>query len=118
MPLNSWATSSEAHKLKKLNEIASEGVKQQIYIDTSVWGGVFDKDFLFETALLFDLVKTMQMTCLYSEITETELIKAPNRVRAFFEGFPQQLKKKVEITSDTIKLAETYVFENPKYSFT
>ena len=49
-------------------------VKQRIYIDTSVWGGVFDKVFLFETVLLFDLIKTMQMTCLYSEITETELI--------------------------------------------
>ena len=87
-------------------------MKQRIYIDTSVWGGVFDSDFLHETALLFDLVKTMQMTCLYSEITETELIKAPNRVRAFFEGFPAQLKEKVDITPDAVILAEKYVFEN------
>ena len=87
-------------------------MKQRLYIDTSVWGGVFDKDFLFETALLFDMIKKMQMTCLYSEITETEIIKAPNRVRTFFESFPTHLKEKLNITSEAIKLAETYVFEN------
>ena len=55
-------------------------MKQRIYIDTSVWGGVFDKEFEHETALLFDMVKTMQMICPYSDITEKELIKAPQNV--------------------------------------
>ena len=81
-------------------------------MDTSVWGGVFDRGFMHETVLFFDMLKTMQMTCLYSDITESELINAPNRVKTFFDNFPETLKEKVDITPDALTLAQTYVFEN------
>jgi len=87
-------------------------MKQRFYIDTSVWGGLFDKGFAFETVLLFDLVKTAQIVCLYSDITENELIKAPKKVRTFFENFPSILKEKVGITPEILNLATTYVNEN------
>jgi len=87
-------------------------MKQRFYIDTSVWGGLFDKVFRFETVLLFDLVKTGQIACLYSDITENELMKAPEKVRSFFETFPDELKEKVAITPEILNLAITYVDEN------
>ena len=87
-------------------------MKQRFYIDTSVWGGIFDKDFAIETNLLFDFIKTEQIICLYSDITENELIKAPYRVRTFFDNFPAELKEKVAITPDILNLAITYVKEN------
>jgi len=40
-------------------------MKQRFYIDTSVWGGLFDTGFASETFLLFDLVKTDQIVYLY-----------------------------------------------------
>jgi len=85
-------------------------MKQRFYIDTSVWGGIFDKEFEQETTLLFDMAKLEQIECLYSDITESELTKAPENVWLFFDTF--QNKQKVEITPEILKLAETYVNEN------
>jgi predicted nucleic acid-binding protein len=85
-------------------------MKQRFYIDTSVWGGIFDKEFEQETILLFDMAKKEPIECLYSDITESELAKAPEKVWLFFETFPN--KQKIEITPEVLKLAETYVNEN------
>ena len=89
-----------------------EAVKQRFYIDTSVWGGLFDKEFELETILLFELVKAEQVACLYSDITENELMKAPEKVKFFFDDFPIRLKEKVAITPEILNLAKTYVNEN------
>ena len=48
-------------------------MKQRFYIDTSVWGGIFDNYFAQETALLFDMVKTEQAVCMYSDIHQKKL---------------------------------------------
>ena len=87
-------------------------MKQNFYMDTSVWGGLFDKEFDEETGLLFEMIKNEQIVCLYSDITENELMEAPENVRLFFEKFPANLKEKVAITPEILNLAETYVNEN------
>jgi hypothetical protein len=81
-------------------------------MDTSVWGGFFDREFEQETALLFDMVRTEQAVCLYSDVTESELLNAPERIRTFFETFPEGLKEKVAITPEILNLATMYVNEN------
>ena len=85
---------------------------QRFYIDTSVWGGLFDKEFEMETVLLFDFVKTKQIFCLYSDITESELMKAPEKVKSYFDTFPANLKVKVDISPEILDLAKMYVSEN------
>ena len=87
-------------------------MKQRFYMDTSVWGGLFDKEFEQETTLLFNMVKSGQILCLYSDIIESELVKAPENVRTFFETFSNEQKEKIAITPEVLKLAETYVNEN------
>ena len=87
-------------------------MKQRFYMDTSVWGGLFDKEFEQETILLFDMVKSGQVVCLFSDITENELMKAPEKVRLFFESMSDKQKEKVAITPEALKLAEAYVNEN------
>jgi len=62
-------------------------MKQRFYIDTSVWGGIFDKEFEQETTLLFDMAKKESIDCLYSDITESELAKAPEKVWLFLNRF-------------------------------
>lgn len=86
-------------------------MKQRFYIDTSVFGGMFDKEFDTETKLLFDKVKQGEIICVYSNLTESELSNAPEKVRAFFESIPDNLKEKVTVTPDVLLLAETYVKE-------
>lgn len=86
-------------------------MKQRFYIDTSVFGGVFDVEFAAETALLFEKVKKGNIICVYSQITESELSKAPKKVRAFFKGLTDKQKEKVDITPQILKLAKTYIEE-------
>lgn len=59
-------------------------MKQRFYFDTSVFGGVFDDEFEEISIQLFEKVKLGQMTCIYSDLTETELFDAPERVQSFF----------------------------------
>ncbi len=87
-------------------------MKQRFYIDTSVFGGIFDVEFEKETALLFEKVEQGGVICIYSEITESELTNAPKKVRDFFEHLTEEQKEKVKITPEILKLAETYIDEN------
>ncbi len=86
-------------------------MKQRFYIDTSVFGGVFDVEFETETVLLFEKVKKGEIICVYSQITESELSKAPEKVQDFFKELTEEQKEKVDITPQILELAETYVKE-------
>ena len=53
---------------------------QHFYFDTSVLGGIFDEEFAELTAILFEKVKLGQIICVYSDLSENELSKAPKQV--------------------------------------
>ena len=57
---------------------------QRFYFDTSVFGGLFDQEFEEETAILFEKVALGQIICVYSELTEREISKVPQKVKDFF----------------------------------
>jgi hypothetical protein len=59
--------------------------------------------------LLFERVSLGQIKCVYSNLTESELTNAPERVRDFFENLKDELKEKVLVTPEALKLAQTYV---------
>ncbi|MEP7250961.1 MAG: hypothetical protein ABI683_01240 [Ginsengibacter sp.] len=86
-------------------------MEQRFYFDTSVFGGLFDIEFEEETTLLFEKVQLGQIKCIYSNLTESELSNAPERVRDFFQNLPDKFKEKVLVTPDALKLAQTYVDE-------
>jgi len=50
---------------------------QQIYLDTSVIGGYYDDEFEEDTQILFEKIHLGQFHILYSNVTEDELIGAP-----------------------------------------
>ena len=85
---------------------------QRFYFDTSVFGGVYDDEFEEETAILFEKVKLGQVICIYSQLTESELSKAPARVRDFFKSIPDGHKQMVSVTPEALILAQTYISEN------
>lgn len=86
-------------------------MEQRFYFDTSVFGGVFDKEFEEETLQLFERVKLGKLICLYSDLTETELLKAPQNVRAFFKSLPKEQTERLIINPEIINLASKYVEE-------
>lgn len=49
-------------------------MKQRFYFDTSVFDGAFDKEFDEVTLQLFERVKLGQVICVFSDLTETELL--------------------------------------------
>lgn len=65
-------------------------MKQRFYFDTSVFGGVYDVEFEKETLQLFERVKLDKIICVYSDLTETELIKAPANVKKYFKELPSE----------------------------
>ena len=84
-------------------------MEQRFYFDTSVFGGLFDIEFEEETALLFEKVTLGQIKCVYSNLTESELTNAPEKVRNYFETIKDEYKEKVFVTPEGLKLAQTYV---------
>ena len=58
-------------------------MKIKYYLDTSVFGGVYDEEFQDFTKLLFDKIEKENITIYYSELTENELRKAPANVKEF-----------------------------------
>lgn len=87
-------------------------MKQRFYLDTSIFGGLFDVEFERETTILFERIKLGQIVCVYSDLTKAELARAPEKVWQVLESLSEDQKEKVEITPEVIRLAETYVREN------
>jgi len=83
-----------------------------LYVDTSVIGGYFDVEFAKETQDLFDNLPQSRYDIMYSSVTESELLNAPKQVRELLDTVPEHLKKRVELTEEAVKLADTYIAEN------
>ena len=70
-------------------------MKPRLYFDTSVFGGVYDDEFEEISTLLFEKVKLGQIICVYSDLSETELENAPQKVKDFFADLPKEYTQKV-----------------------
>ena len=83
----------------------------RLYFDTSVFGGVYDEEFEETSTLLFEKVKLGQIICVYSDLSETELQNAPQKIRDFFESLPKENLQFVEVTKEAYELAQKYLDE-------
>jgi predicted nucleic acid-binding protein len=86
-------------------------MKQKFYFDTSVFGGIYDKEFEEETLQLFERVKLGKIVCMYSDLTETELLNAPENVRTYFKNLPRENIERVIVNAEIIELATKYIEE-------
>jgi predicted nucleic acid-binding protein len=87
-------------------------MRLKYYIDTSVFGGYFDEEFEVITKLLFDSIQKEKTIILYSELTENELGKAPEKVKDFIIGLPREMIEYLEISPEAVELADKYISEN------
>ena len=86
-------------------------MQPRLYFDTSVFGGVYDEEFEEITILLFEKVRLGQIICVYSDLSETELENAPEKVKIFFAGLPREHTLKVDVTEEAFELAQKYLDE-------
>ncbi|MEX0596581.1 MAG: PIN domain-containing protein [Candidatus Paceibacterota bacterium] len=81
------------------------------YLDTSVFGGYHDTEFEEITKKLFEQIIQDGIKIIYSELTKNELINAPQNVKEFLKSLPENLINYVEITDDSLVLADNYILE-------
>ncbi|MEO6831370.1 MAG: hypothetical protein ABI378_03810 [Chitinophagaceae bacterium] len=86
-------------------------MKQRIYIDTSVVGGYFDKEFNDATIALFERLKKNEIIFVVSDLLSLELINAPINVRELLYKYSAEKFESVELTEEAINLADTYISE-------
>jgi predicted nucleic acid-binding protein len=84
---------------------------QRIYIDTSVLGGYFDKEFDIATRRLFEEAQKGEYKIVISNITEGELLNAPERVRTLLNDLRIDYEV-LTLTDDAVNLALEYIKEN------
>jgi len=86
-------------------------MKQRIYIDTSVIGGYFDKEFEYPTKKLFDRIINKDFIVYFSEVNETELFLAPPYIKELKNVIPPECLKYIEIDDEVELLTQTYIKE-------
>jgi len=78
------------------------------YVDTSVFGGVFDEEFKKQSNIFFEQVKSKQFILVTSAVVQTEIMHAPQNVRDFFyEILP--LAEIIEVEENALTLRDAYI---------
>ena len=83
----------------------------KFYVDTSVWGGYYDKEFSEWTIPFFEQAREGRFTIILSDVTIGELQSAPENVRELPTIIPPQFIELVTITDEQLLLADQYVKE-------
>jgi len=86
-------------------------MKQRIYIDTSIVGGYFDKEFEEPTKALFAKLKRKEIVFVISNVLEKELLKAPPQVKDLLLQYEEYGLEKVELNQEAESLANAYIKE-------
>ena len=84
---------------------------QKVYIDTSVLGGYFDSEFDQATKRFFDEAKKGEYKVVISNVTEGELLNAPERVRSLLNCLDIEYEV-IQLNDDVVGLALEYIREN------
>lgn len=84
---------------------------ERLYLDTSVFGGFFEEEFEEWTQILFERILLGKYQLIYSELTDSELLKAPQEVRELVGQIPESSLNFVEITPPAMELADQYISE-------
>ena len=85
--------------------------QQRIYIDTSIVGGFFDKEFEKETKLFFQRLENKEVIFVVSSILSKELYDAPEHVKTLLQKYSKSCFEEVEMTNEAEQLANRYIAE-------
>ncbi len=84
----------------------------RIYLDTSVFGGYFEKEFELWTKILFDKIMGGEYKVIYSKLVDIELQPAPQKVRDLANNLPMEQLELINISDEAFELADLYLKEN------
>ena len=84
---------------------------ERIYLDTSVFGGYFEKEFEQWSHTLFEKIFDQHMIVIFSEVLDGELENAPEKVRKLALRIPDPSIEYESLTEQAIFLADQYIKE-------
>lgn len=85
--------------------------KQRIYLDTSVFGGFFDKEFEEYTKPLFERISSGEFVVLLSTMLDEELEFAPERIKNLISELNNDFIEFLKDTDEAVNLAAEYINE-------
>lgn len=85
------------------------GTPIRAYVDTSVFGGVFDVEFADHSRAFFLRVQEGAVHVLLGETTEQELLGAPSHVRGLIDDIPEGCCIRCASTPEVAVLADGYL---------
>jgi len=84
----------------------------RFYLDTSVLGGVYDTEFEDYSGLLIRKLFQGEFMAVISEITQKEILGAPQKVINLYTSLPKENLEFVHVTQESVRLAEAYISAN------
>ncbi|MEI8011665.1 MAG: type II toxin-antitoxin system VapC family toxin [Candidatus Omnitrophota bacterium] len=85
--------------------------KRRVYVDTSVFGGVFDKEFDVPSHRFFELVRKERFLLVVSPTIHAEIEFAPAQVKKFFQEMLSYADE-LDVTEEALVLSRAYLKQN------
>ena len=83
----------------------------KVYADTSVFGGVFDEEFLQPSKEFFNEVESGRFLLVTSAVVQAEISSAPKKVQDFFFSMTANAEV-AELTQEVLELRQAYLDAN------
>lgn len=80
-----------------------------LYLDTSVFGGVFDEEFSEESSRLVNYIMQGKITIFISRMVLIEVDSAPEHVKKLVRSLPREQIVFLEENEETDELSEEYI---------
>jgi predicted nucleic acid-binding protein len=80
----------------------------RVYADTSVFGGVFDREYRSASISFFDQVKSRLINLYTSAIVREEILYAPAQVKKLFSELIEYMEI-IDISEPALKLRDAYL---------
>jgi predicted nucleic acid-binding protein len=81
----------------------------RIYLDTSVFGGCFDKEFAKESFKIFEAIRLGRLRIVLGELVGFELKTAPREIRDLLESLPPENVEEVKFSREAEELRDSYL---------
>ena len=81
----------------------------RVYVDTSVFGGTQDDEFVLASTSFFDRVRRGEYVVLLSDETQRELADSPDAVQGVWIGLPPASVELIGLDDEARFLADEYV---------
>jgi predicted nucleic acid-binding protein len=84
----------------------------RFYIDTSILGGCFDREFAEASLALFEMVNKEEVIFVISDLLVDELIDAPENIRSLLKTLPVASTERLTYSPEAIQLRDAYLKSN------